>query len=69
VALTTLEAAVNEDTVAHWKEVLNRQGIHPSQQDLERLATFVPPALPPPLAPRLATEPQLAQKMQPWEAN
>ena len=60
---------MNEDTVAHWKDVLNRQGIQPTQQDLERLAMFVPPVQPPPLTPRLATEPQLVQEMQPWETN
>jgi hypothetical protein len=60
---------MNEDTIAHWKEVLNRQGIHPTLQDLERLAMFAPPAPPPPLTPRLATEPQLAQRMQPWGTN
>jgi hypothetical protein len=60
---------MNEDTVLYWKAVLNRLGIEPSQQDMERLAAFVPPAAPPPLTPKLATEPQLAQKMQPWEAD
>jgi len=60
---------MSEDTVAHWKAVLNRQGMQPSVKDLERLAAFVPPAAPPPLTPRLATEPQLAQKMERWGSN